>query len=141
MKGGECVMTKISKIAQYTAGIAGAVALAPLSAFAVGNDPIDLTKNVPTAISGLKPSSFITGTIHILLGGAGIISFIFLLIGGIQWILAGGDKEGTEKARKKITNALVGLAIVFSAYALLYIVSVLFNIDLLNFTLQPLTSY
>lgn len=133
-------MTKISKIAQYTLGLAGAIALAPLSAFAA-TDTVDLTKNVDVAISGLKPSSFITGAIHILLGGAGIIAFIFLLIGGLQWILAGGDKEGTEKARKKITASLVGLAIVFSAYALLFIVSTLFGVDLLNFTLQPLANY
>ncbi|KKU78587.1 MAG: hypothetical protein UY06_C0046G0007 [Candidatus Amesbacteria bacterium GW2011_GWA2_47_70] len=55
--------------------------------------------------------------------------------------MAGGDKEATEKARKKITASLVGLAIVFSAYALLFILSTLFNINLLQFTLKPLIQY
>jgi len=72
------------------------------------------------------------------LGVSGIISFIFLLVGGIQWILAGGDKEGTEKARKRITNALIGLAVVFSAYALIFILQALFNIDIIRLNLQPL---
>jgi hypothetical protein len=73
-----------------------------------------------------------------MLGIAGVISFIFLLWGGLQWIMAGGDKEGTEKARKKITAALIGLAIVFSAYALLYILRALFNIDLIQVNLQQI---
>jgi hypothetical protein len=133
-------MLKISKLSKFTVGLAAMFAVSPLSAFAV-EDTVDLTRGVDPAISGLKPSSFITGAINILLGGAGVIAFIILLVGGIQWILAGGDKEGTEKARKKITNALIGLAIVFSAYALLFIISALFNINLLNFTLKPLTSY
>lgn len=104
-------------------------------------DPIDITKGVDPAISGLKPSSLVTGFVNVTLGVAGIIAFFFLLVGGVQWILAGGDKEGTEKARKKITASLVGLAIVFSAYALLFILSALFNINLLQFTLKPLTQY
>lgn len=104
-------------------------------------DTVNITKGVNPAISGLKPSSFITGGINILLGAAGIIAFFFLLIGGIQWIMAGGDKEGTEKSRKKITAALVGLAIVFSAYAIIFIIGALFNINLLEFTLKPLTQY
>jgi len=104
-------------------------------------DPIDITKGVDPAISGLKPSSLISGTINVILGVVGIVAFFFLLVGGIQWIMAGGDKEATEKARKKITASLVGLAIVFSAYALLFILSTLFNINLLQFTLKPLIQY
>lgn len=42
----------------------------------------------------------------------GIIAVIFLIIGGFQYITAGGDDSKTEKANKTIINALVGLAIV-----------------------------
>ena len=105
------------------------------------SDTITLNTTAYNTISGLKPSNYITGVINILLGVAGIISFVFLLWGGIQWILAGGDKEGTEKARKRITNALIGLAIVFSAYAIIFILQALFNIDLIKFNLMPLSNY
>jgi len=47
-------------------------------------------------------------------------------------------QQGTEKARKKITAALIGLAIVFSAYALLYILRVLFNIDLIQIDIRQI---
>lgn len=137
-------MNKIYKTIKFGSALATVLALAPIASFAASTnqqDPIDITKGVNPAISDLKPSTFITGGINILIGVAGIISFFFLLIGGVQWILAGGDKEGTEKARKRITSALVGLAIVFSAYALLFIVGALFGIDLLQFTLKPLTQY
>ncbi len=69
---------------------------------------------------------------------AGIVAFFFLLFGGVQWILAGGDKEGTEKARKRITAALVGLAIVFSAYALAFLVEAIFKISILTFTIPTI---
>ena len=42
----------------------------------------------------------------------GIIAVIFWIIGGFQYITAGGDDSKTEKANKTIINALVGLAIV-----------------------------
>lgn len=93
-------------------------------------------------LCNLQPSNYIKAGVTILLGAAGIISFFFLLWGGIQWIMAGGDKEGTEKARKKITSALIGLAIVFSAYALLFIIHALFGVDVLGgFKLEGIWTY
>ena len=43
--------------------------------------------------------------------------------------MSGGDKEGIERARKRILHALVGLSIVLSSYALITIVRILFNIN------------
>jgi hypothetical protein len=90
------------------------------------------------ALMGYTPSMFLRTLINVLMGVSGVVSFIFLLWGGLQWIMAGGDKEGTEKARKKITSALIGLAIVFSAYALLYILRALFNVNLIQFELRQI---
>jgi hypothetical protein len=86
-----------------------------------------------TFVENLAPSFYVTSAINLLLGFAGIGSFIFLLWGGVQWITAGSDKEAVEKSRKKIVNALVGLAVVFSAYVLLFIVRILFNVDIIGF--------
>ena len=83
----------------------------------------------------LNPSGFVTAGINLILIASAIIAF-FLLIGGVQWIFAGGDKEGTEKARKRITASLVGLAIVFSAYALVFIIQALFGVNILSFDLK-----
>ena len=76
---------------------------------------------------------FLTNFINIALGAAGIIAFIMLLIGGIQWITAGGDKEAVEKARKRITSALIGLAITFSIFAIIFVVETLFGVSIREF--------
>src|SRR5258708_76455 len=39
---------------------------------------------------------------------AGILLFVFLLWGVVQYILAGGQKERMAKARARITYALIG---------------------------------
>ena len=67
-----------------------------------------------------------------------IIFFFMLLVGGISWISGGGDKAKLESAQKKITHALIGLAILLSTFAIIKLVGYLFGIDLLKFTLPTL---
>lgn len=78
----------------------------------------------PESISWL-----ISNGLKVLMGGAAIIAFFFLIIGGIQWITSGGDKTNTQAARDKITAALIGLAIVAVAYALMSLIGRFFGID------------
>ncbi|MEK7503883.1 MAG: hypothetical protein AAB550_00035 [Patescibacteria group bacterium] len=86
------------------------------------------------------PTMILTA-INLILITASVASFIFLLVGALQWIMSGGDKEGLDKAKKRITSALVGLAITFSVYALTAIVSYLFfngQNNLFNFTIPTI---
>jgi hypothetical protein len=136
---------KIQKLLSYGGALATVVALSPASVLAQLQPPTSDTSSIANVDStrfgtlmGYTPSMFLRTLLNVLLGVAGVASFIFLLWGGLQWIMAGGDKEGTEKARKKITAALIGLAIVFSAYALLYILRALFNVDLIQVELQQI---
>lgn len=101
----------------------------------VGILPTNPTYN---SLPGLVPSQYAATAVNVLLGAAGVLSFLFLLWGGTQWITAGGDKDAVEKARKRIIGALIGLAAVFSAYALIYIIQVLFNISIIRFGIGPL---
>lgn len=135
-------MTNFKKILKLASAAATVLALSPLSVLAQDDiTKIDLQTGVDknfqdiTKITANKLLLFIINGILIV---SGIIAFLYLLIGGIQWIIAGGDKEGTEKARKRITSALIGLAIVFSAYALAFLVKAIFNVDILNFTIPKI---
>ena len=74
----------------------------------------------------------IQAIIRFILLLAFIIAFIMLLVGGIRWILAGGDEKSVEKARNTITAALIGLVIVLVAYAIIRIVEVFFNVSLIT---------
>jgi len=76
--------------------------------------------------------SFIRFAIQGILVIAGLAFFFMLVWGGVEWILAGGDKAGAENARKRITSALIGLAIVFSAWAIIALIKVIFGVDLLS---------
>lgn len=42
---------------------------------------------------------------------AGLAVLVFLIWGAFDWITSGGDKEKVAGARRKITNALIGLAL------------------------------
>lgn len=81
-------------------------------------------------------SSYFQKLIPSIIGVAfviGVIIFVFMLIAGaIQWIASGGDKTALEGARGKITNAIVGIVILFSVFALIKIIESFFGINILT---------
>ena len=69
----------------------------------------------------------------------GVLVFFFIMItGAIQWITSGGDKAGIESARGKITNAIVGVVILLSLFALLKVIEDFFGINILALDIGPL---
>jgi TRAP-type C4-dicarboxylate transport system permease small subunit len=64
-----------------------------------------------------------------------VIFFFILIIGGIQWISSGGDKQSVEAARGKVTNAIIGLVILFAVFAIIQLLNTFFGIHILNLTL------
>jgi len=89
-------------------------------------------------LSTLTAADVISGVITLALIIAAIIFFLMLVVGGIMWIVSGGDKGQTEKARGMITAALIGLVIVFSAWAIAGLVNAFFGIDIFNLTVSPI---
>lgn len=65
-----------------------------------------------------------------------VITFIFLIMGGLQWITSGGDKSGMEGARGKIVNAIVGLIIVASAWAIMILLQNFLGISIFGGAMQ-----
>lgn len=65
-----------------------------------------------------------------------VLAFIMLLVGGIRWIMAGGDEKAVEKARNTITAALIGLVVVLIAYAIIRIVETFFNVSIITGTVS-----
>lgn len=49
----------------------------------------------------------------------GVLAVLFVVIGGLMYILSAGDEKKVETAKKIITGALIGLAIVLAAPAFL----------------------
>jgi hypothetical protein len=87
-----------------------------------------------SSLTSINISNIISGAIGLILIAAALLFFIMLVIGGIKWILSGGDKAQTESARNQVTAALVGLVIVFAAWAIATFVGQLFGIQLFGGT-------
>lgn len=86
----------------------------------------------PPAGTPLDFGSVVSAIIQILTTIAGIAAFVYLVIGGIQWITSGGDSKKTEAAGKQITNALIGLGIVAVSWAVIVLAGKIFKMDPLN---------
>jgi heme/copper-type cytochrome/quinol oxidase subunit 2 len=96
---------------------------------------------VPALVSAQDPfgTGYLTGSdlpttdvrevvinlINILLGILGIIFLLLVLYGGFLWMTAGGNDDQASKGRKIIGNGIVGLIIIFVAFA---ITTFVFNI-------------
>ena len=86
--------------------------------------------------AGIKDiGKLLSAGIQVALIVAAILTFAFLVWGGIQWIVSGGDKTQTQAARDRITMALVGLGIVAAAWALMKIIGFFFGIDVFQFNI------
>ncbi|MDO4508033.1 MAG: pilin [Candidatus Saccharibacteria bacterium] len=60
----------------------------------------------------VSATDFVTNIINWFIGIAGIVSAIFLVIGGIGYVTSSGDAGKLQKAKSTITYSLIGLAIV-----------------------------
>jgi len=89
-----------------------------------------------------EPFGFFTTFIPLFINLAFIIGalifFAMIIIGAIQWISSGGEKEGLAQARQKISNAIIGLIVLFTVFAIMSLIEVFFGIDLLLIDLTPL---
>lgn len=58
---------------------------------------------------------------------AGTVAVIFLIWNGIRYITAGGDTEKAKSARTGIINAIIGIIVVITAYAIISIAYAISN--------------
>lgn len=70
-------------------------------------------KNIGDIVSALVPWIFAI---------AGFLLIIYLLYGGYQYLLSGGDPKSLEKAKSVITTAIIGFVIVFISFWLVEII-------------------
>ena len=94
--------------------------------------------DVPSGTSGsefvndLLPNLVAIG----LLIGVTIFFFMFM-IGALEWIFSGGNVDRVADARKRITNALVGLLVLLLIFVIVQVVNLLLNINVGNLGIGP----
>lgn len=74
--------------------------------------------------------SLISSIVGALFIAGFLLAFFYLIVGGVSWISAGGDKTKLESARDNITNAIIGIIIVGASWALASLMASFFGMDL-----------
>jgi len=85
-----------------------------------------------TNLGDVTVGKLVTGGIQLVLILAALAFFFVLVIGGIRWILSGGDENKVKSAKGQITNALIGLAIVFVAWAIGTMMHSIFGVNIFS---------
>ncbi len=106
--------------------LSAAITLAAIFTFptVVGAQLTDAVNSVQqtTAAAGVAGGGdlvqIIGRIINIFLGFLGVIFLVLMLYAGYTWMTAGGAPEKVESAKKTIRNAVIGLLIIASAWAI-----------------------
>ena len=86
-----------------------------------------------SGLNNITIANIISALIQLTLIAAALIFFFILILGGIAVITSGGgDPQKTSRGQQAVTGALIGLVVVFGAWAIINLVSVFFGIDLLQ---------
>jgi len=75
---------------------------------------------------------FLSNIISLLLIVGVVVALFFVIMGAIQWITAGDDKEKLNSARGKVVSAIVGLIVLFLVFAIMKIIGTFLGIEALE---------
>lgn len=109
---------------------------------AIGGNPNSISNPALGKLNANDGLSFIQQLLPSLIGLAFVVGavlfFFMLLIGAVQWISSGGDKAAIESARGRIGQALIGIVILFSVFAIIKLMENFFGISILTLDIGPL---
>jgi len=74
-----------------------------------GQGGLNTTNSVPQIVGNV---------IKVILGVSGTVALIFIIWGGIQWMVSKGAQDKIASARKLMTSGMIGIAIIAAAYAI-----------------------
>lgn len=80
---------------------------------------------------------FVGGIASAGLSVAAVAFFIYLVYGGIRWIMGNGDKGKIEEARATITQGFLGLTVTVAAWAIFLLVDYFLGLDIANTSSNP----
>lgn len=115
-------MSSLSRVA----GLSLALLSAPLVAFAQV-DAIRAGVDAAASQSGIQTvgctgtaciTTIIGNVVNIALSFMGVLLLLYILYAGFLWTTAGGDSKKTDAAKTMIQNAVIGLVLTLSAFAI-----------------------
>ena len=92
----------------------------PTSAFSLGmSDGADSARGVDQAASLFGAAGVFTTISNVMLFAVGAISVIMVVIGGLRYVISGGNSANITAAKNTVLYAVIGLVISILAYALI----------------------
>lgn len=102
-----------------------------LTPLAQAQNPLDLNNQegfnnaIPQAFGQTAgepndPRTIIINIVKIIFGFLFLIFLVLLLYAGFKWMTAAGNESQVEDAKKIITQAIIGLTVLLSAYSITY---------------------
>ncbi|MFH0856718.1 MAG: hypothetical protein V1860_02365 [bacterium] len=71
-----------------------------------------------TGLTAKDPRLIIANIIKIFLGFLGLLTLLIIMYAGFLWMTAGGESEKIDQAKKLLKNAVIGILIILSSYAI-----------------------
>lgn len=114
-------------VAGCVTGVLCAMLLLPLTVSAQGGTALPgeigsqfgaAARGAGTGQQATQVEVVIANIIKASLSVIGVLLVALLVYGGYLWMTAGGEEEKITKAKQIIRNAIIGIAIVLSAYAI-----------------------
>lgn len=72
-------------------------------------------------------NTIVQTTSNWLIAGISIVAVIFLILGGIQYASALGDRDKIQKAKRTIFSAIIGIIIALLSYIIVPVIANLFS--------------
>lgn len=89
---------------------------------------------VPTGVQTYSISSLLSFGATAAIVFAIVLSLIFLILGGIDLITGGGEKQKIQNGKQKLIYAVIGLIVVLLSFLIITVVGDLFGVQLFGFT-------
>ena len=95
-------------------------------------DLIILERDSVRNLAGKNLGDIINTVLPYIYSIAGILLLLYLIMGGLGLMTSAGDPKKVESAQKRITNAIIGIVIIFASYWIIQLLSTLLGIERLN---------
>src|SRR5262249_50546439 len=69
------------------------------------------------------PRQLVIVIINVLLGIAGLVAVLFVIIGGFQYMTSAGNEELAERGKRNLQNAIIGVVIIVLSFVIVNVVS------------------
>ncbi len=79
-------------------------------------------QKLPTPSPTYSPAETVSNTLNIIFGFIGILAVSFIMYGGYLWVTSGGEQDKAKKAQGLLVDAVIGLVVLATVWALSYIV-------------------